>query len=89
LCPRQPSATMGMRYSVVCSPFSNDQDRGAPPSPVPWTATPSAAILAATSVHLGMDELAPCAPDRIFDSSVDRFPHGLSVTHEARHDNTS
>ena len=35
----------------------------------------------ALHVHLGLDELAPCDPDRIFDSAVDLFLHGLSVTH--------
>jgi TetR/AcrR family transcriptional regulator len=38
-------------------------------------------LQAALHVHLGLAELAPCDPDRIFDSSVDLFLHGLSVTH--------
>lgn len=38
-------------------------------------------LQAALHVHLGLDELAPCDPERIFDSSVDLFLHGLSVTH--------
>lgn len=38
-------------------------------------------LQAALHVHLGLDELVPCDPDRIFDSSVDLFLHGLSVTH--------
>ena len=38
-------------------------------------------LQAALQVHLGLDELAPCDPDRIFDSSVDLFLHGLLVTH--------
>jgi TetR/AcrR family transcriptional regulator len=38
-------------------------------------------LQAALHVHLGLDELTPCDPDRIFDSSVDLFLHGLSVTH--------
>ena len=41
-------------------------------------------LQAALHVHLGLDELAPCDPDRIFDSSVDLFLHGLSVTHRLR-----
>jgi len=38
-------------------------------------------LQAAFHVHLGLDELAPGDPDRIFDSAVDLFLHGLSVTH--------
>lgn len=38
-------------------------------------------LQAALQVHLGLDDLAPCDADRIFDSSVDVFLHGLSVTH--------
>lgn len=38
-------------------------------------------LQAALQVHLGLDELAPCDPDRIFESSVDLVLHGLSVTH--------
>jgi len=38
-------------------------------------------LQAVLHVHLGLDELAPCDPDRIFDSAVDLFLHGLSVTH--------
>lgn len=38
-------------------------------------------LQAALQVHLGLDELAPCDADRIFDSSVELFLHGLSVTH--------
>jgi AcrR family transcriptional regulator len=38
-------------------------------------------LQAAMHVHLGLAELAPCDVDRIFDSSVDLFLHGLSVTH--------
>lgn len=38
-------------------------------------------LQAALHVHLGLDELAPCDHDRIFDSTVDIFMHGLSVTH--------
>ncbi|MFP4624112.1 MAG: TetR family transcriptional regulator [Gemmatimonadota bacterium] len=33
--------------------------------------------------HLGLADLAPCETDRIFDSSVDVFLHGLAVTHGA------
>lgn len=36
----------------------------------------------ALHVHMGLGELAPCDPDRIFDSSVDLFLHGLAVTHD-------
>jgi AcrR family transcriptional regulator len=36
---------------------------------------------AALHIHLGLDDLAPADPDRIFDSAVDVFLHGLSVTH--------
>ena len=39
-------------------------------------------LQAAFHVHLGLDELAPGDPDRIFDSAVDLFLHGLSVTHQ-------
>jgi AcrR family transcriptional regulator len=41
-------------------------------------------LQAALHVHLGLDDLVPCDPDRIFDSSVDLFLHGLSVTHRLR-----
>ena len=35
----------------------------------------------ALQVHSGLDDLAPCPPDRIFDSGVDLLLHGLMVTH--------
>ena len=38
---------------------------------------------AALHVHLGLHELAPCDNDRIFDSTVDIFLHGLTVTHRS------
>lgn len=38
-------------------------------------------LQAAFHVHLGLNDLAPGDPDRIFDSAVDLFLHGLSVTH--------
>jgi len=38
-------------------------------------------LQAALHIHMGLDELAPCDPDRLFDSSVDVFLHGLAVTH--------
>jgi AcrR family transcriptional regulator len=38
-------------------------------------------LQAALHVHLGLDALAPCDPDRIFDSAVELFLHGLSVVH--------
>lgn len=38
-------------------------------------------LQASLQVHLGLDPLAPCDVDRIFDSAVDLFLHGLSVTH--------
>ncbi len=38
-------------------------------------------LQAALQVHPGAGELAPCDPDRIFDSTVDIFMHGLTVTH--------
>jgi AcrR family transcriptional regulator len=38
-------------------------------------------LQAAYHVHLGLAVLAPCDVDRIFDSSVDQFLHGLAVTH--------
>lgn len=41
-------------------------------------------LQAALHIHLGLDELMPCDHDRIFDSSVDLFLHGLSVTHRLR-----
>jgi AcrR family transcriptional regulator len=45
-------------------------------------------LQAALHVHLGLDDLVPCDPDRIFDSAVDVFLHGLSVIHRlpAAHD---
>lgn len=39
-------------------------------------------LQAALHVHLGLDDLAPCDHDRIFDSAVDIFMHGLAVTHQ-------
>jgi AcrR family transcriptional regulator len=39
-------------------------------------------LQAALHVHLGLDELASCDHDRIFDSAVDLFMHGLAVTHQ-------
>jgi AcrR family transcriptional regulator len=38
-------------------------------------------LQAALQVHLGLDELAPCDADRIFDSAIDLVVHGLTVTH--------
>ncbi|MGD8319035.1 MAG: TetR/AcrR family transcriptional regulator [Gemmatimonadota bacterium] len=38
-------------------------------------------LQASLHVHLGLNELAPCDTDRIFDSSVELFLHGLTVTH--------
>ena len=38
-------------------------------------------LQAAFQVHLGLGDLAPCDADRIFDSSVEQFLHGLSVVH--------
>lgn len=38
-------------------------------------------LQAALQVHSGLEDLAPCPPDRIFDSGVDLFLHGLTVTH--------
>ena len=38
-------------------------------------------LQAALHVHLRLDDLAPCDPDRILDSAVDVFLHGLAVTH--------
>jgi hypothetical protein len=43
-------------------------------------------LQAALHVHLGLGDLAPCDPDRIFDSAVDVFLHGLAVTHAQRTD---
>ncbi len=34
---------------------------------------------AALQVHSGLEDLAPCDVDRIFDSSVDLFLHGLAA----------
>jgi AcrR family transcriptional regulator len=39
-------------------------------------------LQAALHVHLGLHDLAPCDADRIFDSAVDLFLHGLAVTHQ-------
>ncbi len=36
---------------------------------------------AALQVHSGLEDLAPCDVDRIFDSCVDLFLHGLAITH--------
>jgi len=38
-------------------------------------------LQAAFHVHLGLGEMAPGDPDRIFDSAVDLFLHGLAVIH--------
>lgn len=38
-------------------------------------------LQAALHIHFRTDELAPCDADRIFDSAVDLFLHGLSVAH--------
>lgn len=38
-------------------------------------------LQATLHVHLGLADRAPCDPDRIFDSSVELFLHGLAVTH--------
>jgi AcrR family transcriptional regulator len=38
-------------------------------------------LQASLQVHLGLGDLVPCDPDRIFDSTMDFFLHGLSVTH--------
>lgn len=38
-------------------------------------------LQAALHVHMGLDRLAPCDTDRIFDSSVEIFIHGLSPAH--------
>jgi len=38
-------------------------------------------LQAALHVHLGLDDLAPCDADRIFDSAVDHFLHGMVVVH--------
>jgi hypothetical protein len=35
-------------------------------------------------VHSGLQDVAPCDVDRIFDSSVDLMLHGLAVTHDSR-----
>jgi AcrR family transcriptional regulator len=40
-------------------------------------------LQAALQVHLGLAEQAPCDADRILDSAVDLFLHGLAVTHGA------
>lgn len=34
-------------------------------------------LQATMQIHLGLEELAPCDPDRLFDSAVDVFLHGL------------
>lgn len=38
-------------------------------------------LQSALQVHFALDDLAPCEPDRIFDSTVDLVLHGLAVTH--------
>lgn len=38
-------------------------------------------LQAALHLHLGLADRAPCDPDRIFDSAVDHFLHGLAVAH--------
>lgn len=38
---------------------------------------------ASLHVHLGLDEIDPCDPDRLLDSALDVFLHGLAVTHRA------
>jgi AcrR family transcriptional regulator len=39
---------------------------------------------AALQVHSGLQDLAPCDVDRIFDSAVDLLLHGLKVTYAAK-----
>jgi AcrR family transcriptional regulator len=41
-------------------------------------------LQAALQVHSGLEDLSPCDEDRIFDSSVDLFLHGLAVSHVVR-----
>lgn len=36
-------------------------------------------LQATMQIHLGLDELAPCDPDRLFDSAVDVFLQGLAT----------
>lgn len=43
-------------------------------------------LQAALHADLSLDKLAPCDSDRIFDSSVDLFLHGLTVTHREPRD---
>jgi AcrR family transcriptional regulator len=38
-------------------------------------------LQAALQVHSGLGDLAPCPPDRIFDSGVDLILHSLTVAH--------
>jgi len=38
-------------------------------------------LQATLQVHMGLADLAPCDADRIFDSAVEVFLHGLSVAH--------
>lgn len=38
-------------------------------------------LQAALHTHLGLDDLAPCDNDRIFDSIIELFMHGLAVAH--------
>jgi len=40
-------------------------------------------LQAVLHVDLGLDELAPCDHDRIFDSAVELFLHGLSAPHQS------
>ncbi len=40
-------------------------------------------LQASLHVHLGLGEIEPCDPDRLFDSALDLFLHGLAVTHRA------
>jgi tRNA (adenine37-N6)-methyltransferase len=41
---------------------------------------------AALQVHSGLEDLAPCDVDRIFDSGVDLLLHGLAVMHRTAHE---
>lgn len=45
-------------------------------------------LQAALQVHCGHEDLSPCPVDRIFDSSVDLFLHGLTVSHMMPGDGT-
>jgi AcrR family transcriptional regulator len=61
---------------------SSEFRRGVDPEVAARFAVSGLMMQVALQVHFGLQDLAPCDVDRIFDSGVDLFLHGLTVTHE-------